>query len=52
MLLYQVLACTVRGKSHAKTINLKHKLPGGMKILNYLTDCILYQTFESTLNIS
>ena len=39
-------------KSHTKIINLKYQLHHGMKSLNYLTDCILYQIFKIILNIS
>ena len=53
MLLYQ--AITIHGnieKGHTKVINLKYQLPHRIKSLNYLVDCILYQIFKITLNIS
>ena len=34
-----------------KTIHLKYQLQYQMNDLNYLTDCILYQTFKIILSI-
>ena len=56
MLLYQILASTTHGKKHKKShtwiINLKHKLRFGIKIFNYLMDCVLYQIFQIISSIS
>ena len=55
MLLYQILAYTVHGKtkkSHAKTINLKYHLRSIMKNLSDLTDRILYLILKIISNIS
>ena len=55
MLLCQILAYTMHGKirkSHIKTINLKYQLYNGMKYLSYLMGLILYQLFNTILNIS
>ena len=35
-----------------KIINLKYHLKHGMKIMFYLMDCIMYQVFKISLNIS
>ena len=55
MLLYQILAFTIHGKtqkSHTKIINLKYQLQHRMKSLKYLMDHILHHVFKITLNIS
>ena len=55
MLLYQILAFTIRGKmkqSHKKIINLKYQLQHEMKNLNYLIVHILYKIFKTILSIS
>ena len=55
MSLCQILAYTIHGKIrkyHIKTINLKYLLYNGMKYLSYLMGLILYQLFNTILNIS
>ena len=55
MLLYQILAFTVRGKiqkCHTKIINSKYQLLHGMKNLIYLMDHVLYQIFKIILTAS
>ena len=39
-------------KKHTKIINLKYCLKHGIKIMIYLMDCIMYQVFKISLNIS
>ena len=53
-LLYQILVFAILGKTlknYTTTINLKYHLQHEMINLNYLMDHILYQIFNTILNI-
>ena len=55
MLLYQILACTIRAKvkkCHEKKTNLENQLRHGINILNCLMDYILYPILNTLDYIS
>ena len=53
VLLYQILACTIKGKilkNEIRTINLKYQLQYGIEKLHCLIDHILCQRFKIVLS--